>query len=198
MKHHLQYNWWKYIAILLLPVILWVSIFDILKKPDADERLHILYIGQSLDTAALEQQLKNVLPTRSSQDLKEIRVQAEQYSDSTVLTARCFDYDIILIEAPDSPESIGQRVFSVLTPELAKQFPEAVLYTENTDTETLPYGFILDPSVKTGFSACYTGTEKCYLFFSPESVNLDTCNGKGAAGHDGALQAAQYLLEITP
>lgn len=198
MKQHIQYNWWKYVAILLLPVILWVSIFDVLKKPDADERLHILYIGQSLNAAALEQQLKEVLPTRSSQRLKEIRVQAEHYCDSTILTARCFDYDIILIEASSAPENIGQSVFSPLNPELQKQFPEASQYTENTDAKALPYGFILDPAVRTNFSACYTGTEKCYLFLSPESVNFDTYNSLGTAGHDGALRAAQYLLEITP
>jgi hypothetical protein len=44
MKQYLQYNWWKYLAIFLIPMILWCSVFEVLQKPAAHQRMRILYI----------------------------------------------------------------------------------------------------------------------------------------------------------
>ena len=192
MKQHLQYNWWKYLAIILIPIMLWCSIFEILQKPASHQRMRILYIGENLDAAALQQKLSAALPTLTDQPLKEIRIRNEQYCDSTLLTARCFEYDLIIIEASRSQEKLGQRVFRELSPELIDLFSAASLYQETAESSEKNYGFLLKPEDETVFSSCYSGKDTCYLFFSPESVN---CNPAG--GNDAALKAAYYLMEST-
>ena len=154
MKQYLQYNWWKYLAIILIPIILWCSVFDVLQKPAPHERMHILYIGENLDTAALQQKLSAALPTLTDQPLKEIRIRNEQYCDSTLLTARCFEYDLIIIEASRSQEKLGQRVFRELPPELITLFSTAPLYRETVESNEKNYGFLLEPDGKTVFSSC--------------------------------------------
>ena len=189
MKQYLQYNWWKYLAILLIPIILWCGIFDILQKPAAHQRMRILYVGENLDTAALQQKLSDTLPTLTEQPLREILIKNEQYCDNTTLTARCFEYDLIVIEESCLPEKVGQRVFGELTPELLSLFSAAPFYEETVENAEKNFGFLLEPGEKTNFSAFYSSNNTCYLFFSPESVN---CN---PSGNDAALKAAYYLME---
>lgn len=199
MKRHLQYNWWKYIAIFLLSVIVWTSVFDAMQAPRPDEQVNVLYIGQSLDAAALQQQLQQVLPTLTEQPLKKIAVETELPADSqfsSVLSARLHSYDVILIEAPYMQDKIGQNIFVRLTEPLIAHFPHARTYTEMTEAGLLTYGFTVPR--ESHFSRYYTGSEPCYLFVSPYSVNFDTLNEAGSPGNDGALKAAQYLLEIMP
>lgn len=199
MKRHLQYNWWKYIAILLLSVILWTTVFDILKTPRPEEQVNVLYIGQKLDTDALQQQLQQVLPTLTKQPLKKIAVDTELPANSqfsSVLGARLHSYDIILIEAPYMQDNIGQNIFVRLTEPLIAQFPHAQTYTEMTEAGVLTYGFAIPGESR--FCRYYTGGETCYLFVSPYSVNFNALNETGSPGNDSALKAAQYLLEITP
>lgn len=190
MKQYLQYNWWKYLAILLIPILLWTTVFGILQKPAAHQRLHILYIGEKLDTAALEQQLSAALPTLTTQQLKEIRVNTERpelTSLGTLLSARIFSYDIIILEQSYMQDSIGQTCFSPLPDALTDHFPN--IYWEN---ETA-YALLAGESSR--FSDFYTGEQDCYVFISPESVNFGGLSGNGSSGNDAALQAVYYLLE---
>ena len=187
MKQYWQYNWWKYLAVILLPIVLWTTVFNIIKQPAPEERLHILYIGDSLNAAALEDSLSDFLPRHTTQQLKEISVNTEQNCDTTLLTARCFEYDIIIIEEPYLPTNAGTQVFSVLTAQQLSLFPHAAPYCEDGESTC---GFLLTLEASSGFSAHYNGQNTCYLFFSPESVN---CNPQ--SGTDAALQAAKYLLE---
>lgn len=198
MKAHLQYNWWKYLLILLLPIFFWCSIFSNLKKPTPEQRVHILYVGQNLDAQKLEEQLSQALPQRTTQQLKSISVTVveEDTLSYDVLDARCFDYDILIFEESSMPANVGQAVFVRLTQELLRQFPDCVYYREAVaDVGVLTYGFTISPESSAPFAQCYTGTQNCYLFVSPRSENFDTLNENGRSGNDGALKAAQYLLE---
>lgn len=198
MKNHLQFNWWKYLVIILIPIILWCSIFSALKKPDPDQRVHILYIGEHLDTEALQTELKNVLPSLTAQQLKAVTVTVAPPGEAaySTLEVRCFDYDILIFEESSMPKNVGQAVFVRLTDELLKQFPDAKLYQEDVpDAGILTYA--LQFQAGTRFAEYYTGDQTCYLFVSPRSENFDTLNENGRAGNDGALKAAQYLLEMT-
>ena len=197
MRSHLQYNWWKYLLIILLPIFFWCSIFSGSKAPAPEQRVSILYVGKGLDAQALEAQLKDVLPKLTRQPLSSITVTAtEQVPSYTTLDVRCFDYDILIFEESSMPEKVGQAVFVRLTDALVEQFPEAVRYEEEVSgVGVLTYGFSSAPVDSTALAACRTGTEHCFLFISPRSVNFDTLNENGRAGNDGALKAAQYLLE---
>ncbi len=197
MKHHLQYNWWKYLLVALVPTILWCSIFSSLKAPAPQERIHILYVGANMDTQKLEQDLAATLPALTDQPLKAITVEAtEEIPSYSTLDVRCFDYDILIFEKSSMPENVGQAVFVRLTESLLAQFPEAAYYQEDVaDAGVLTYGFSIAPGSNLHLAKYYTGTEQCYLFISPRSVNFDTLNENGSAGNDGALKAVQYLLE---
>lgn len=198
MKHHLQFNWWKYLLLLLIPIIFWCTVFGAIKKPNPDQRVHILYIGSNLDAEALQAQVKTALPDLTDQSLKAVTVTVASPEERSYVTleVRCFDYDILIFEQSSMPENVGQAVFVRLTDALIAQFPEAALYQEDVaDAGILTYGFAIEKRAR--FGAYYTGSEPCYLFVSPRSENFDTLNENGRAGNDAALRLAQYLLEIT-
>lgn len=202
MKNHLQFSWWKYLLVLLIPAVIWSSVFKALAEPKPDERVGVLYVGQSLNAALLQQQLTDALPELSDQPLLEVTVtqtEIPELSYRNVLVSRTFEYDIMIIEESSLQPGGNQMIFGTLPDALQESFPGGIFYTEDAgEGEMLPVGMILDPGVKTRFSACYTGDQRCYLFFSPESVNFDTRNGNGNPGNDAALQATYYLLERTP
>lgn len=198
MRNHLQYNWWKYLIVIFIPIILWCSIFSSLKAPAPEQRVHILYVGSDLDTQKLQDQLAAALPGLTSQQLKAITVTTAdtQTLSYSTLDVRCFDYDILIFQESSMPENVGQAVFVRLTDALLEQFPQGIFYQENVaDAGILTYGFVISPADHTPFADCYTGTENCFLFISPRSVNFDALNENGRAGNDGGLKAAQYLLE---
>lgn len=198
MKNHLQYNWWKYLAILLIPIILWCSVFSAMRKPAPDQRVHILYIGSGLDAEGLQAQLANALPDLTSQQLKAVTVTVASPGETaySTLEVRCFDYDILIFEQSSMPENVGQAVFVRLTDSMLSQFPDATLYQEDvSDAGILTYGFQLHADTR--FAKHYASDQTCYLFISPWSENFDALNENGRAGNDAALRTAQYLLEIT-
>ena len=198
MKHHLQFNWWKYLLILLIPILIWCSVFDALKKPAPDQRLHILYIGESLDAEALQTELINALPSLTLQQLKAVTVTVAGPGETaySTLEVRCFDYDILIFEESSMPKNVGQAVFVRLTDQLLQQFPDTTLYQEDVvDAGSLTYGFLLPSGSR--FAEHYSGSQTCCLFISPRSENFDTLNENGRTGNDAALKAVQYLLEMT-
>lgn len=200
MKQYFQYNWWKYLAVVLIPVLLWTGIFDVLKKPAPNQRVHILCIGSGFDIAALEQQLTAALPSLTKQPIKSVDVNAAQPDAATLgsmLNARVFQYDIIIICEDFLPENVGQHFFSPLSTEFTDLFPNVTLYQENTGTEQCAYGLQIPADSQTRFSDSYTGNQSCYLFISAESVNFNQLNGNGKPGNDAALKAVCYLLETT-
>lgn len=202
MKRYLQYNWWKYLAIILLPIFLWCSVFDALAQPKKNETLHILYVGENLDTAALQQALRDALPEMTEQNIREVTVTQSvpngiSYFD--FLTAQCISNDIILISQSYCQENTGQGAFARLPQALIDTFPDTAIYTETVEDMTLSYGLVLfDGISENRFSAFCSGEEPCYLFPCPNSVNFGTKNGRGEADDDAAIKAIEYLLEVTP
>ena len=198
MRNRLQFHWWKYLVVILLPIVLWTSVFSSLQAPTPEQRVHILYVGKSLDTQKLQDQLTTALPGLTTQPLKSVTVTASdtQALSYNTLDVRCFDYDILIFEESSMPQNVGQAVFVRLTDALLKQFLNGIYYQENVeDAGILTYGFVISPTDQTPLTDCYSGTENCYLFISPRSVNFDTLNENGRAGNDAGLKAAQYLLE---
>lgn len=201
MKNHLQLHWWKYFLALLIPVLLWTGVFSALARPKANERVHILYVGNHLDTLQLQTEITDLLPQLTKQPIKQVTVSAELPSEGqyySFLEARCFDYDLIIMEESRMKETVGQDVFVRLMEEMTAALPGAIPYREMTEDGELTYGYLLfDGSSPNSFSGHYSGTEKCYVFVSPESVNFHTLNEKGRIGDDAALKVLQYLLEKT-
>ncbi|MCQ2419172.1 MAG: hypothetical protein MJ085_05230 [Clostridia bacterium] len=195
MKRHLQYHWWKYLLAVLLPVILWCVIFNAVTKPKQNEALRVLYIGDNLDTQRLQDELKAALPQMTDQSLLEITVAQSRPNGlalGELLTARQFEYDILILAQKDCPETVGQSFFSPLPVDAVSSITP---YTESVEGKTVSYGIVL--SEKTRFASCLTEPADCILFFSRESVNLAGKNGKGNKQDNAALCAAVFLLEET-
>lgn len=200
MRRHLQYNWWKYLLVVLLPVIIWLTVFAQMAKPASNARLHVLYVGDGLDPSGFQQELTLQLSELSTQVLQEIavtQVSPVGISYTEYLTARCFDYDLLILSPDWCPEGIGQAVFSRIPPALLDSFPSSDVYTEVVEKSDLPYAFVL-PETSPFYSFSSDRGRPCLLFPSPESVNLDGKNKKGNLGDDAALQAMRYLLGVNP
>ena len=100
MKRHFQYNWYKYLAVILLPILLWCFLFNLLSKPQNREQVRILFVGESLDVASLQIDLQVALPTLSAQPLKEITVMQAvpgALSFHEFLISQSFRYDILIL-----------------------------------------------------------------------------------------------------
>lgn len=200
MRRHLQYNWWKYLLVVLLPIIIWLTVFEQMAKPANNARLHVLYVGKGLDSQSLQQELTHQLTQMSKQVLQEItvtQVSPTGISYTEYLTARCFDYDLLILSPDWCPEGIGQAVFSRIPTALLASFPSSDVYTEVVEKSDLPYAFVL-PETSPFYSFSSDKGRPCLLFPSPESVNLDGKNEKGNLGDDAALQAMRYLLGVNP
>lgn len=196
MKRILQYHWWQYVLAVLLPILLWCTVFDALGKPEKNECLRILFVGQTLDEQRLQEDLKDAIGQMTDQKLKQVKVTQTMPNGlamGELLTARQFDCDLVILASNDLPEGIGQGFFAPLSQELLAHFPEHAAYTEPVENTALPYGIAL--SGETRFAGYLSEQADCVLFFSTESVNLAALNGKGSAKDDAALRAAEYLLE---
>ena len=200
MKRHLQYNWWKYLLVILLPVIIWSTVFEQMAKPASNARLRVLYVGDELDSSGFQQELTLQLSELSTQVLQEItvtQVSPVGISYTEYLTARCFDYDLLILSPDWCPEGIGQAVFSRIPTALLASFPSSDVYTEVVEESDLPYAFVL-PETSPFYSFSSDKERPCLLFPSPASVDLNEKNGKGNSGDDAAFQAMRYLLEVYP
>lgn len=200
MKKHLRRNWWKYLAMIVLPVIVWSTVFSLRSRPDDRERLRILFVGEGLNTAALQADLQAALPSLTTQTVREITV-TQEIPESTAygewLISRQFSYDILIFSEPWCTENMGQNFFSRLSNSLRSGFSGTETYCETVDAVALPYALVLSGAEMQTRFCTYFEAEKptCFLFFSPESVNLGAENGKGEQTDDAAIAAAHYLSE---
>ena len=197
MRNHLQYTWWQYLAVILAPIVIWCSLFSSLAAPKPQEQLDILCIGQNWSVAELQTELEAVMPQISRQPLQKITVDILAPAELTdnLITARCFDYDILIFEAAYFPVNGGQRFFARLTEELMNHFPENDFYQESVEGGTLCFGLKAQDSSR--LHRYYTGQDTLLLFMSPYSVNFNGLNEYGNPGYDAALKALQHLLERT-
>ena len=200
MKKHLRMNWWKYIAALLLPAILWSTAFFLRGRPDGNERLRILLVGEGADAAALQADLEAALQSLTAQTVGEITVTQqipENVEYGQWLISRQFSFDILIVSEPWRTERMGQNYFRRMSDQLSADFSSVPQYVETTEYGTLSYALVLhDEQTRTRFSDYLEAeTGAWLLFFSPESVNLGGENGKGEQKDDAAIAAARYLSE---
>ena len=200
MKNHLQFHWGKYLAAIVIPIVLWSSVFSILKKPAPNEKLSILFVGEGLDTVSVQQEVERVLPELTDQKLQSISISQAAPGNMgyfEFMHPQIYRYDIIIITQSQCLENTGQVLFRTIPQALQDAFSFLPFYTESTEAGDRPYGLVIcDEQLNNRFSSFYEGSEICYLFFSPESENLAGKNGKGNPSDDCALQIARYLLEI--
>ena len=197
---HLQYNWWKYLLVILLPIFLWCSVFDVLAKPKDNERLHVLFVGNDLDAVSLQQTLEETIPTLTDQRIKEVKVVTELAAGEIYgrkMTTYSYEFDLIIVSQSFMRDNTGQ-FFRRLPMDGLPGYETVKLHTEKVEDGeyTAPFGFVLwEPGVKNNFGKFYSGNEICYLFFSTQSVNLYPLFEGSAEGNNVAVAALDFLLQ---
>lgn len=199
---HFQYNWWKYLAVLIVPIVFWLSFSEVLLKPSDNEKLSVTYWGENLDAEELRGDISAILPSLTVQSVKTVQVTAgkpDERNYNQTVTQTQFSSDLIIISEQYMQNNIGQdRGFYAMDEEtFYSAFPDGTPYTETGEGKTWYYAVVM-PSDCVFFS--YVGTQEKdavhYLFLSPQSKNIAGLFGKGNADDDCALQVARYLISV--
>lgn len=195
LSAHLYYHWWKYVLLTVLSVLIWTSVFDTLAKPARNEKVSIVFFGDTLDTAALHADLTAAVGGLTKQELAYVEV-SQTIADSRhlgqLLIARTYDCDLLILPA-ELVDQISAYGFFIPLPDTFSDIPK---YCQETDGTAVAYGLEIYKSGKQNrFSAFCSGEQTYYVFLSKESVNLAGLNGNGSPSDDAALQILTYLLE---
>lgn len=197
MPGHLQYDWWKYIAALLIPLVLWGSVFSIVAKPKANERLNVLFLGEGLHAETLQEDLTARIKDCTQQNIKSVQVSVAKFEKdnfSQQLIAATYSYDIIIIGQSQMTETIGQDYFQVLPEEFRSEWDS--VYEEKIQDQQLTFGVVMwDDNVNNTFGKYYDGLERCFAFISPQTHNLYPFSKQSKQGDDAAVVALRWLME---
>ena len=195
LSTHLSYNWWKYVLLTVLSILIWTTVFDNLAKPAKNEKVGIVFFGDSLDVAALHADLTAAVDGLTEQKIAYVDVSQTFADDShlgQILMARTNDCDLLILPAA-LVDKLSAYGFFMPLPDTFQGIPT---YSQEKDGESVAYGLeIYRPEKQNRFSAFCSGGETYYVFLSKESVNLANLNGKGTKADDAALQILNYLLE---
>lgn len=192
---HLQYRWWQYVVLAILSIAVWTAVFDGLAKPARNEKVGIVFFGDALDAPALHAELSAAIGSLTQQEIAYVDVSqtlVDRAQLGTVLMARTYDYDLLVLSAETADMLAAYGFFSPL-PDDRKDIPT---YSQEKDGTSVAYGLELyRPGSQNRFSAFCSGEQTYYVFLSKESVNLAGLNGNGAPEDDAALRMLEYLLE---
>lgn len=199
-RRHLQYGWWKYVAILVIPIILWSLVFSALGRIKPNERVNILILGEGVDCKALQSHLEQKIDQLTDQTIISIKVDSQRAKGEYFhqkMIANSIDYDIIVATEQEMPENFGQSYFYPMREIDQPGYENVTYYTEEIEDYTKTYGIeLLDANQTNLFGTFYSGTGKCYAFFTTDTVNIYPVNQNSQPGNDAALKVLAYLLQI--
>ncbi len=193
-RDHFRFAWWQYTLVALAAIVLWTSVFDILAKPDANEKVTVSYFGTDLDWQTMEVSVQQALPARTDQHLEEITF--EYFSDmdgdtfAQTIQTRLFSSDLLIFTEDILTEDFLKNSFPPLQQLLLEGIGEHQVY----EVGGVAYGIVLTGSTNR-FAACYSGSQRCIAFFGPYSENIAAAYGYGNPQDDAAIALLRYLLE---
>ncbi len=193
-RDHFRFAWWQYALVALAAIVLWTGVFDILLKPDANEKVTVSYFGTDLDWQTLESSAQQALPARTDQYLEEITF--EYFSDTDgdtfgqTIQTRLFSSDLLIFTEDILTEDFLKNSFPPLPQQLLEGIGEHQVY----EVDGMAYGIVLTGSTN-HFAACYSGSQRCIAFFGPYSENIAAAYGNGNPQDDAAIALLHYLLE---
>lgn len=195
LSTHLYYHWWKYVLLAVLSIAIWTSVFDTLAKPAKNEKVGIVFFGDSLDASALHADLWAAIDEITEQKITCLDVSrtfADQEHLGQILMARAYDCDLLILPA-ELVDKISAYGFFMPLLDPPEDIP---VYTQEKDGKTVAYGLeIYKPGNQNRFSSFCSGEQTYYVFISKESVNLAQLNGNGIQTDDAALRILEYLME---
>lgn len=193
----LKYYWWAYLLIILLPIVVWNIVFAEMQKPADNEKISILYVGESLDAEKLQKDLTDILPELTDQYVEVIYVNTIILDDANyydVLRTRTYTCDIIIFEEEYMKDNVGRVLFKRFPMDkMPDDFSFVQYYCEETEIGNKEFGFVVNQDSKL---MEYIREEiKCYAFVSPISANLGGLYGEGNIEYQAALDLLKFLLK---
>ena len=199
VNRHFQYFWWCYVAILIVAVILWTSVYGIVATPDANEKLTISYFGNDYDGAQLELEIEQNILNITQQNIKELTFdhvkQTENIVFGSMIQTRLYSSDIMIFEEWVVNEDFVHQNFRAFTSELEACFAD--LDVEYYAINGIKCGIIINPQGKNpnAFTKYYSGNSRLIAFFAPYCENLGGIYGIGNKEDDAAIALMKFLLE---
>ncbi len=202
LTSHFQYSLWIYVAVAVLAIALWCGLFSVIYEPQANEKIDVFVLSQTIDADLLEKDLAQNIGKITTQNIRKVGVEA--YFDSietayTILSSRVLSNDILIIPLSAlTPNEEGLRVivtnhFSPLPKQVVSMFNfgEEDLFLHNEEA----YGIVVSCGEKqTLFDKLYEPKEKYVLFLSAYSKNMDALYGQGKVGDDAGISVLKYIL----
>ncbi len=209
---HLQYSWWKYLALIVVVVLGWLYVFMMLARPQANEQLNVAIFDDKVNPLTLKNAVADNQPQITKQYLEQISFEAIEQNEpnlNAIMDDRTQFCDFVIIAESLLKEQINMHTYSRRIPldKLRELWGEVVDSLEfflidyddgNPDHMGMQFGIYLNnpnDGVTNNFEKHYTGTERCVLFFGFKSVNLNQLYGLGNAGDSAGLDLVLYLLK---
>lgn len=190
---YFQYNWIKYLIIIILPLVLWLIVYSDIDQVKYDESVRILYIGDDLDKEMLQEKISSNINSITSQELKYVSVMTYSADKEVVyeyLRNKVYSVDIVIIENEYLDKEVISQIFAPLTNKLKDDFKNADL----VDVGENSYG--LKISKDSDFYDCYSKTEEVSVYLSPHSLNIGKAYGYGKIENDSAIKIAKYISGV--
>ena len=190
---YFQYNWIKYLFIIIVPLIFWIIIYSDIDQVQADECVKILYIGDSLDEDKFQDNIYSQISSITSQKLEYISVisyHGEKDSAYEYIRNKIYSVDIVIISDEYYDEEVISQIFIPLTIRLKGEF----INTEFIKIEENSYGLkILQNSF---FYEFCNDNEGVSIFLSQYSLNIGKAYGYGKEENDSAISIVKYMLGV--
>ena len=190
---YFQYNWIKYLLIVIVPLVFWLIIYTDIDQVKYDESVRILYIGDELDEESLQENINSNISLITSQKLKYVSVMTystKEVMDYEYLRNKIYSVDIVIIADEFLNEEMISQIFAPLTVELKQHFVEVdcVEIKENS------YG--LKISRQSHFYEYCLRDDGASIFLSQYSLNIGKTYGYGKVENDSAIAIAKYILGV--
>ena len=201
VSRHFQYFWWCYVAILIVAVVFWTSVYGIIENPDANEKLTISYFGSCYDGEALKLEIEKNINNITSQNIKEINVdyvnQTEELVLGSMIQTSLYSSDIMIFEEGAITEEFVSMNFRPFTSELEAYFSD--IDVEYYVIDGIKCGIIINPQERNTnlLTKYYSGNSTLIAFFAPCCENLGGVYGTGDNEDDAAISLMRFLLEET-
>ncbi len=199
ITRHIQYSWWCYLLLVLVSVVLWTSVYGILEKPNANQKLTVSYFGEGYDGAALQGEIEQNLSIITDQEIKEVTLDIVKETNESLfgsmLQTRLYSSDIMIFGEGTLTDEFITMSFRPMTTALEAYFDGIDIELYSIDG--INYGIVLNSEGDSdnNFSKYYSGDKKLIAFFAPYGVNLGGAYGSGNNEDKAAIELLIYLLE---
>jgi hypothetical protein len=190
---YFQYNWIKYLLIVIVPLVFWLIVYSEIDQVKYDESVKILYIGEALDEKKLQEEISSNISFITTQELEYVSVMTYSGVKEQVyeyLRSKIYSVDIVIISDEYLQEDMVNQIFVPLTSKLKQEFSNADFVNVGDNS----YGIKI--SRESIFYKYYSKDENVSVFLSQHSLNIAKAYGYGKVENDSAILIAKYISGV--